>query len=783
MTKRFIGVAVMVLACAAAAEAAQPASLTTLRAVAALTNAQASQHFPVAFEATVTYRYPGSFNAEFVQDGDEAIFVLGRLNTKLAPVAPGDRVLVRGITRDSFRPIVVSDDVTVLRHGAVPKAVPTGFDELIRIQHDCMRVSVRGVVHAADLMEGPDTPRLQGPDTPRIYLQILTNGGYIEADVLSSDASVLNSLLDAEVEVTGVSAALFDNKMQQTGVMLHIAAMSDVKILKRAAVSPWSLPVIPMDQVLTSYHVDYLTQRVRIHGTITYYEPGAAVVLQDGARSLWIATQSRSDLRIGDLADASGFPDVHDGFQILTRGEIQDSHIQAPIAPLPSTWQSLTLTGNIIFGHIYDLVSIEGQVVAEVREAARDEYILSSGGHLFTAIYRHSDRNSLIPLPPMKQIPLGATVRVSGICMLEDSNTFDGQVPFDILLRSFDDITVVARPPWLDVRHLMMIVGLLLGVVVALGLCGWYVERKNRREIVSLAYMEQRRARILEDINHSRPLAGTLERITELVSVRLNGAACWCHVAEGATLGNRPSRLSTASFRTAEHPIPSRSGQPLGSLFAAFDARTKPSITEREALAMAAALATLAIETSRLYSDLVHRSEFDLLTDVQNRFVMEKKLTAMIQAARQSAGVFGLIYIDLNQFKRVNDVHGHLVGDLYLQEVAQRMKRQLRPGDTLARLGGDEFAVLVPVVHSRDEVEEIAARLEFCFREPFIRDECVIHGSASVGIALYPEDAETVETLLSAADASMYVAKYTRVGKSRSTEALDEDDLVKKDRS
>jgi diguanylate cyclase (GGDEF)-like protein len=110
------------------------------------------------------------------------------------------------------------------------------------------------------------------------------------------------------------------------------------------------------------------------------------------------------------------------------------------------------------------------------------------------------------------------------------------------------------------------------------------------------------------------------------------------------------------------------------------------------------------------------------------------------------------------------------------------MKRQLRPGDTLARLGGDEFAVLVPVVRSRDEVEEIAARLEFCFREPFVRDECVIHGSASVGIALYPEDAETVDTLLSAADAAMYVAKYTRRGKSRSAEALDEDDLVERDR-
>jgi diguanylate cyclase (GGDEF)-like protein len=111
------------------------------------------------------------------------------------------------------------------------------------------------------------------------------------------------------------------------------------------------------------------------------------------------------------------------------------------------------------------------------------------------------------------------------------------------------------------------------------------------------------------------------------------------------------------------------------------------------------------------------------------------------------------------------------------------MKRQLRPGDTLARLGGDEFAVLVPVAHSRGEVEEIAERLEFSFHEPFVRDGCVIHGSASVGVALYPEDAESVETLLSAADASMYVAKHTRVGKSRTREVLEEDELVNKDRS
>ena len=125
-----------------------------------------------------------------------------------------------------------------------------------------------------------------------------------------------------------------------------------------------------------------------------------------------------------------------------------------------------------------------------------------------------------------------------------------------------------------------------------------------------------------------------------------------------------------------------------------------------------------------------------------------------------------MIFIDLDHFKQVNDLHGHLVGDQYLQEVSRRMKRQLRPGDVLARLGGDEFAVLVREVYNRADVEEIAARLEACFHEPFIGDEYTLHGSASLGIALYPEDADSADSLLRSADAAMYVAKYTRLGET-----------------
>ena len=103
---------------------------------------------------------------------------------------------------------------------------------------------------------------------------------------------------------------------------------------------------------------------------------------------------------------------------------------------------------------LFDLVSMEGVVVTEVRQATQDEYVLESDGHLLSAIIRHPASSSQIPLAPMLEIPVGTHIRVSGICILTDANPFNGEVPFNILMRNVDDIAVVARPPWLNVRHL-----------------------------------------------------------------------------------------------------------------------------------------------------------------------------------------------------------------------------------------------------------------------------------------------------------------------------------------
>jgi diguanylate cyclase (GGDEF)-like protein len=742
---RRTAILVCVALCSAASFAA-PATITSLADVHKLTNQQAAQTIPAVFEATVTYYAPGSIDL-FVEDSGMAIYVQVPTNLDFVP---GDRVLVKGKTRASFRPDIVADSVTRIGHGPVPAPVPASYRQLIRAELDSMRVTVTGQVRSADLVTYGKVVN--------IYLELQLDGGYVDATIASNDGGLLQKLLGAEVSVTGSASGIFDSKNQMTGVVIEAPSITDLKILKPAASNPDSLPFTPMDEILQHSFINDQTERVRVEGTITYYLPGSAVVLQNGAKSLWVETKEQQPMNIGDKATASGFPAVLNGLLTLASAKVDDSHAKATVTPTAIGYDELSSGTNA-----FDLISIEGQVVKESREDSQDEYVLTSGGHLFSVLFRHPDQDLGFSVPPMKQVPVGATVRVTGISSVSyGSDPFEGPVGFDVLLRSYDDIVVVAQPGWLTVRNLTTLVEVLIFVVFVFGLRVVWTERKARRHNATMAYMERRRGKILEDINNSKPLAEILESITELVSARLGGAPCWIEVENGATLGNHLSGGVQTGFRVAEHAITGRSGAHLGDIFAVFDRHSKPDHNETEGLTQASGLATLAIETTHLYADLVHRSEFDQLTDVENRFSFDRHLENAIFASRHSAGVFGLLYVDLNDFKQVNDNYGHRTGDLYLQQVASRMKRQLRPGDVLARLGGDEFAVLIQDVRKRATAEEVAQRLEHCFDQPFDCEGAVVQGSASVGIAMYPADGVTKDSLLSAADASMYVVKQTK---------------------
>jgi diguanylate cyclase (GGDEF)-like protein len=737
---------------------ADPAPLTSLSDIHKLTNAEASKALPVVFEATVTY-YRGYEKTLFVQDGETAIFVLATTNLKLTP---GDRILIRGVTKESFRPIVVSSDLTLLHPGSLPQPVPASFAPLIQSKLDCRYVTVRGLIRLA--ADGSSSGRHV------TQFELALKGGEIKVTVDQGVHPRLSDLLDADAEIAGVVSGQFDGKMQETGVLLHVSSLDDVKILHRAAVDAWSIPITPMDEVLTVLHDDDQTPRVRIQGVITYFYPSQMAVLQDGGRSIRVMTPTIERLNIGDRAEAIGIPSVDHGFLTLRSGDVRSIETAAPVTPTPGAWDEVA-SGR----HAFDLVSIEGSVVTEVREHAQDVYIISSEGHLFSAAVRHPyvyEYGASVPPPPMPEIPPGSRVRVTGVVIHDDANPFNGPMAFGILLRTCSDIAVVASPSWLNVRNLTRLVSLLVLVVLAVGMWVWMLKRKVQEQTAELAtraeaetILERRRSRILEDINGNRPLEEVLHQIRELISFRLGGAACWCEVGNGILLGEAPPEMGQLSVVRQE--ILSRNGPLHGILWTAVDQQSPLGAHTPEALSMGAWLATLAIETRGLYSDLIHRSEFDLLTDIYNRFSLERRLLGLVEDAQRRDAVFGLIYIDLDDFKQVNDHYGHRAGDHYLQEAAARMKRQLRPLDMLARLGGDEFAVLVPNVRSRGDVEEVALRLERCFREPFELEGYTLDGSASVGIALFPEDGNTKDSVLSAADAAMYVTKNVKKEPSR----------------
>ncbi|MGH9599484.1 MAG: hypothetical protein ACRD27_06440, partial [Terracidiphilus sp.] len=203
--KKLLATVAMLFACAMATGASTPAPLSTLHAVAALTNAQASGHPRVAFEATVIYFF-GPGRILDVQDNDVGIFVRPPKDAKLVS---GDRVLVRGTLEPSFLPYILSSSITVVGHDPLPKPVDATFDDLVSTRVNCRLVRIRGIVRTADIVKSQDAPR------GRIHL--LMEGGYADLVLQTTDAAALKDLLDAEVEVTGASGRELDSKIQQTG--------------------------------------------------------------------------------------------------------------------------------------------------------------------------------------------------------------------------------------------------------------------------------------------------------------------------------------------------------------------------------------------------------------------------------------------------------------------------------------------------------------------------------------------------------------------------------------
>ncbi|MGH9367935.1 MAG: putative bifunctional diguanylate cyclase/phosphodiesterase, partial [Thermoanaerobaculia bacterium] len=174
-----------------------------------------------------------------------------------------------------------------------------------------------------------------------------------------------------------------------------------------------------------------------------------------------------------------------------------------------------------------------------------------------------------------------------------------------------------------------------------------------------------------------------------------------------------------------------------------------------------ALVGTVADVTDRKRSEarIAERVYHDPLTKLPNRVLLLERLELALAQARRHSRRLAIVYLDLDRFKLVNDTRGHSTGDALLQSLALRLKRRLRQVDTLARVGGDEFVILMPDARPTPEMTAVAEKLLETVSRPFQLGGQTLRITGSLGIASFPEDGESAETLLRNADAAMYRAK------------------------
>jgi diguanylate cyclase (GGDEF)-like protein len=318
------------------------------------------------------------------------------------------------------------------------------------------------------------------------------------------------------------------------------------------------------------------------------------------------------------------------------------------------------------------------------------------------------------------------------------------------------------------------------------------LDRERRRE--------WDRSHILEMLVSNEPLGAVLDAVLRSVSSQCPDALCaillkrgdGCEVAaaldvpsEWLTALRAPNAVPFEVWRTRlweQHPTrdpawklflsrltrpapgvvcsrPIGSAEKPGAILLFYREGSRPGERDARCAEVAERMARLAIEQRRLYDSLQYQARHDGLTGLPNSSLFEERLDRSLREAEALGQRLAVLFIDLDRFKQVNDTFSHRVGDLYLCEIAHRMETTLRPIDTVARIGGDEFTIVLNDVKDANEAAEIARRVMDTIRQPLFIAGHEIEASASIGIAIFPDDGMDAEKLLRAADAAMYCAK------------------------
>jgi diguanylate cyclase (GGDEF)-like protein len=271
-------------------------------------------------------------------------------------------------------------------------------------------------------------------------------------------------------------------------------------------------------------------------------------------------------------------------------------------------------------------------------------------------------------------------------------------------------------------------------------------------------------------------LSSTLaDSLQQIASVNLDAPECMAldrkgiGAVEDLRLAHNPwSELLRAngvqSVWTA--PIFAADDRPLGTVSVYSLLMRPPGESDIEFLQTSCQLASLILERHQMNEELIYRSYHDPLTGLGNRRLGKKGLESAIERAQRDGRGVGVLWIDLDKFKEINETYGHPAGDFVLRETARRLVARMRKSDTVARMGGDEFMVVVERMEERENAEHVATELLKILAQPMQMGETQLNVIASIGISAYPGDGDAADVLEQRADLAMHDAKFAGLGLS-----------------
>lgn len=454
--------------------------LTNAADVLALSPEDASRAVPVSITGVVTAAEPGWGGRFFVQDSTAGVFVN---NTDGHAPTPGDLVVVTGASMPGgYAPCI--DIPHWKKIGTAPQPMPKfpTVERFMAGNADSQRIEVSGVVHNAFT------------NSERLGVQLVSGAYRFRAFSPIPPGVNPQDLIGARVRVRGTAGVSFNAPLRHfLTIVVYAPTVSDFIVDEAGAKNPFGDPLTPLTGIAQYHNVPPRDGRIHVKGVVTFQRAGEDLFLQDASGGLQVKSSTTASFSPGDVVEAVGFPGVENFLPVLEDAVLRKT--PEPRAPLSAL--SVPVTELQMGLHNAQFITLECKLLDRLTKsvkASRNGFIgpktvlvLQTTNLVFTAEKRASAEDSVL-----SSIPIGSTVAVSGICLLQSGE--DGKSKtIQLLLPSSKSVRILARPSWLTTEHLLATLAAAL-VVILIG-STWIVMVSRRNSALRLLIHQRELAR------------------------------------------------------------------------------------------------------------------------------------------------------------------------------------------------------------------------------------------------------------------------------------------------